>query len=115
MVKEVIIEEESKNNKCFPVPQYQANEAAEEIIDLVLELIFNSELPVQKGDSTEAIDASHDDVRLKPGFVMPVKVKKPKAVKKKVLVDTFYDYLAYPGERVLIPDVADETWHQMKS
>lgn len=95
MVKEVIIEEESKNNKCFPVPQYQANEAAEEIIDLVLELIFNSELPVQKGDSTEAIDASnvtfasHDDVRLKPGFVMPVKVKKPKAVKKKVLVDTF--------------------------
>ena len=42
---------------------------------------------------------------------MPVKVKKPKiVVEKKVVVDTFYDYLASPGECVIIPDVAEKTW-----
>ena len=54
-------------------------------------------IPTKKDDLNEPIDASNvtfacQDVRLKPGFVMPVKVKKPKIVaEKKVVVDTFYD------------------------
>ena len=45
---------------------------------------------------------------------MPVKVKKPKiVVEKKVVVDTFYDYLASPGECVIIPDVAEKTWTEV--
>jgi len=108
----VTFKEDSNNNKCFHVPNYQAYDAAEEIVDLVLNLALNPE----KDDLTEPIDATNvafacQDVRLKPGFVMPVKVKKPKiVVEKKVVVDTFYDYLASPGECVIIPDVAEETW-----
>jgi len=117
--EEASMEEDSNNNKCFesfPVLKPQANEAAEEIIDLILDLVMKSDVLVKKVVPTESIDASNvafacQDVRLKPGFVMPVKVKKPKVVvEKKVVVDTFYDYLASPGECVIIPDVAEESW-----
>ena len=43
-----------------------------------------------------------------------VAVRKPKiVVEKKVVVDTFYDYLASPGECVIIPDVAEKTWTEV--
>ena len=41
-------------------------------------------------------------------------MRKPKiVVEKKVVVDTFYDYLASPGECVIIPDVAEKTWTEV--
>ena len=39
---------EANNNECFLGPEYQSDEAAEEIIFLVDNLVFNSDLPAMK-------------------------------------------------------------------
>ena len=92
-------------------------EAVRDIIGEVLNMVVTAVLNI---NNDVAIDASKvpfacQDIRLKPGYVKPVPVIKPKVVKeKKVFIDTFTPkyLLALPGESVIIPDVAEEAWRE---
>jgi len=92
-------------------------EAVRNIIGEVLNMVATAVLDI---NNEVVIDASKvpfacQDVRLKPGYVKPVPVIKPKVVKeKKGFIDTFTPnyLLALPGECVIIPDIAELAWRE---
>jgi len=125
----VYIEGDDDNNNLAKLAESScegSREAAAEIVKHNVSSVANCEFETNAGqdslieqhedDAVAIIDASKvvfscQDVRLKPGFVMPVAVKPRRIAVKKVVVDTIHHgILALPGEAVIIPDIAEETW-----
>jgi len=130
-------EDDNNNIGRIFVPIKRSRESmlvAREIIGEILNLIdstANSNATIEIGNdgipskvscigNEDIIDASKvpfacQDIRMKPGYVKPVPVKRPKVPKKKeVFIDTYNHHclLALPGEAVIIPDIAEETWRE---
>jgi len=131
------VEDDNNNIGRISVPRERGSgsmQVAREIIGEILNLIDSTEnsnatieigndgipTPVSCIGNEDIIDASKvpfacQDIRMKPGYVKPVPVKRPKVFKKmEVSIDTYNHHclLALPGEAVTIPDIAEETWRE---
>jgi len=113
-------EHKDDNNNTDKKDNEDDNDSMEAVRDIIREVLNMVAAAVFDINNDVVIDASKvpfacQDVRLKPGYVKPVPVIKPKVVKeKKVFIDTFIPnyLLALPGESVIIPDVAEEAWRE---
>jgi len=121
--------EDGNNNRVFNKENInESRQAAVEIISDVLNMIHvkkqgsvhdvdANSLPLIDGGITDAskVPFACLDIRMKPGYVKPVPIDRPKAIKKKEVVrDTSNSnlMLPLPGESVIIPDIAEETWRE---